>query len=163
MADGKLYITISDKRFGKNVAEADEQNKLDKQKESDGKGIESFLQHRFFNMIEGQAKQAVMYSINNIGNFTGDYVTQQHVSDAVEVANFLVDLGVSAVAGAKMTGSWVGAVVAVGMSLVNKGVSYAESIYAGGVQTRRTNKDIALLRSRAGLNSTNNGGRGTEY
>ena len=160
--DGKIYITISDKRFGQNKAEADEQNKLDKQKDSDNKGIESFLQHKFFNIVESQAKQAISYSIANIGNFTGDYVSQQHMSDAVSIVNFLVDIGVSAAAGAKM-GGWVGALVAVGATTLTKGISFAESIYAGNIQTARTNRDIAQLRSRAGLNSTNNGNRGTEY
>jgi len=161
--DGKIYITISDKRFGHNVVEADAQNQLDKQTTSKEDNVDSYIRHRFFNMIESQAKQAVNYTISNIGNFTGDYVTQQYMSDAVQALNFITELGVAAYSGAKMTGSWIGAVVAVGISTINKGVSTGQQYYAGYVANARQNRSIDQLRTRAGLNSTNNGNRGTEY
>lgn len=161
--DGKIYITISDRRFGNNKAEADEQNKLDKEKNTEKEGIsEKFLTHKFFNLVESQARQALNYSISNIGNFTGDYVTQQHISDSMQILNFLIETGTSVAAGAKM-GGWVGALVALGITGVTKTISTAQQFYAGEIQNRRTNRDIAQLKTRAGLNSTNNGNRGTEY
>lgn len=159
--DGKIYITISDKRFGQNIAEADAQNQIDKEKESKESSVKSLLKHRFFNFIESEAKQAVTYTIGNIGNFTGDYVTQQHVSDAMHVLNFVMDIGTAAGAGAA-SGGWVGAAVGVALTITSKGITMGQEAYASWVEGARQNRDIAQLRSRAGLNSTNNGNRGTD-
>lgn len=159
--DGKIYITISDKRFGSNKAEADEQNKIDKEKDSKSV-VADYAKHKFFNLIESQAKQAVNYTINNIGNFTGDYVKQTQVSEAMQILNTVVDLGTAAFAGFKATGSPYGALIAVGVSLIGKGISFGEDVYAGYVENKRINRDIAQLRTRAGLNSLNNNSRGTD-
>lgn len=159
--DGKIYITISDKRFGSNKAEADEQNNLDKGKDKKDP-IGDFAKHKFFNLVESQAKQAVSYTINNIGNFTGDYVKQTQVSEAMEILNGVIDLGTAALAGFKATGSPYGALIAVGLAAVGKGITFGENLYAGYVENKRINRDIAQLRTRAGLNSLNNNSRGTD-
>lgn len=158
--DGKIYITISDKRFGKNKAEADEQNNIDKEQTKSENTLVRFATHKFFNLIETQAKQAVSYTINNIGNFTGDYTIQQHTQDSMQILGFLLDLGSAAVAGAKF-GPW-GAAIAVGTALIGKGITMTEQFYAGQVENNRQNRNIAQLRTRAGLNGTNNGSRGTD-
>ena len=44
--DGKIYITISDKRFGRNKAEADEQNKIDKQNQENA--ASKFIRHKLW-------------------------------------------------------------------------------------------------------------------
>ena len=160
--DGKIYITISDKRFGKNKAEADEQNNLEKEQKEENP-IAKFAQHKFFNMIESQAKQAVNYTISNIGNFTGDYVKQTQISESMRILNFGVSLATSAYAGLKMTGSPWGAAIAVGVQVINTGINIGEQYYAGYVENVRQNKSIERLRTRAGLNGANNGSRGTEY
>lgn len=160
--DGKIYITISDRRFGKNKAEADEQNKVEKEKEEKNP-LKEFIQHKFFNLVESQAKQAVNYSISNIGNFTGDYVEQAHVSDTMQILNTMTDIATSFIAGIKMTGSPVGGLVAVAVSSIGRGIGMVEQQYAGYVENVRQNRSIAQLRTRAGLNGSNNGSRGTEY
>lgn len=159
--DGKIYITISDRRFGGNKAEADEQNNLDKDKKD--KTLAKFAQHKFFNLIEAQAKQAISYSINNIGNFTGDYIKQQQVQSSKEAIDFLINLGQSAYAGFKLSGGspW-GAVIGAAVAVAGSAINYGEQIYAGQVENRRQNLEINQLRTRAGLNSTNNGSRGTD-
>lgn len=159
--DGKIYITISDRRFGSNKAEADEQNNVDKDKDKKESTFKDFAKHRFFNFIEAQAKQAVQYSVNNIGNFTGDYVAQQHMQDAVSVIGTLTDLGMAALAGSKYGAS--GALVAVGITLASKTITYGQQLAVGYAQNELQNRQIAQLRTRAGLNSTNNNSRGTEY
>ena len=157
--DGKIYITISDRRFGKNKAEADEQDKQDKKEENP---LKKFATHKFFNMIESQAKQAISYTIGNIGNFTGDYVKQAQVQNSMEIINSMIGLATSAYAGFKLTGSVAGALIAVGTQMISTGISRGEQLYAGYVENARQNRAIAQLRTRAGLNSSNNGSRGTD-
>lgn len=159
--DGKIYITISDRRFGTNKAEADEQNRIDRANETKESTLRNFAQHKFFNLIEAQAKQAVSYSISNIGNFTGDYVKQQHVQDAVNIISSLSDIGFAALAGAKF-GPY-GALIAGGVAVISKGITFAEQLVAGYTQNVMENRQIEQLRTRAGLNSMNNGSRGTDY
>lgn len=158
--DGKIYITISDRRFGSNVSEADEQNKIDKEKEQKDP-LGDFARHKFFSFIQSEAKQAVNYTIGNIGNFTGDYVMQQHIQEAINVADTLANIGIAALAGAKY-GPY-GALIGAGIAIAAKGISYTEQLIAGYAHNAVQNKQIAQLRTRVGLNTTNNDSRGTEY
>lgn len=158
--DGKIYITISDKRFGRNKAEADEQNKSDKEKEENVIG--KYIAHRFFNMLEAQAKQAVNYTISNIGNFTGDYASQTHIEDSLVTTRAVLGLAMSAYVGAK-TGGLIGAALGFGIGVATQAIALNQELYAGKVQNARQNEAIAVLRTRAGLNGTNNGSRGTDY
>lgn len=162
--DGKIYITISDKRFGKNKAEADEQqNQQDKKKDKKNNPLADYAKHQFFSLVKQQAVQAANYAISNIGNFTGNYVSQMHVEDSKRVLDAFVGYGMSFIAGTQMTGSPIGGAVAVGISVVGQTIGTIEQLYAGYVDNARTNRAIAQLRTRAGLNITNNGSRGTEY
>ena len=160
--DGKIYITISDRRFGRNKAEADEQNKTEKNKENENP-LADFAKHKFRNLIESQAKQAVNYTIGNIGNFTGDYINQTHMSEALNFVNSVLDIGAAAYAGLKYTGHAAGAIIAAGVAVAGKAITTGEQYYAGYVANVRQNRAIAQLRDRAGLDGTNNGSRGTEY
>ena len=157
--DGKIYITISDKRFGRNKAEADAQNDQDKEKEKSSP-VKDYITHKFRNLIESQAKQAVSYTISNIGNFTGDYIKQAQVSNAVQLINFGIEFGTALAAGAKYGGP--GVAVAAAVFLIGKGISTGEQVYADYVENRKQNLAIDQLRTRAGLNSANNGSRGTD-
>lgn len=162
--DGKIYITISDRRFGTNKAEADEQNQIDKNnnaQSSNSNPLLDYAKHRFFNFIQSEAKQMVNYSINNIGNFTGDYTKQEHVEEAVNILGYMSNIGMAAVAGAQY-GGWVGAAIGGGLAILGTEISINQQIYAGRIENTRINRNIAQLRTRAGLNSTNNGSRGTD-
>ena len=162
--DGKIYITISDRRFGSNVVEADAQNKADKNKDISENGSNALLdyaKHRFFNFIQSEAKQLVSYSINNIGNFTGDYTKQAHVEEALGVLNFVSNIGMATMAGAQY-GGLLGAIIGGGLAGVGTMISVNQQVYAGRVENIRINKNIDQLRTRAGLNSINNGSRGTD-
>ena len=158
--DGKIYITISDRRFGRNKAEADEQNKQEKEDKKE-QTLKDFVSHKFFNMIESQAKQAVNYTISNIGNFTGDYIKQAQVSNAVQIINFGIELGTAALAGSKFGAP--GAIAAVAIVATGKLINTGEQLYSQYIENTKQNRDIAQLRTRAGLNSSNNNSRGTEY
>lgn len=158
--DGKIYITISDRRFGRNKAEADEQNKKEKEDKKE-QTLKDFASHRFFNMIESQAKEAVYYSIGNIGNFTGDYAKQAQVSSAVQALNLGIELGTAALAGSKFGAP--GAIAAMAIVAVGKTITTGEQLYLQYVEWGKQNRKIERLRARAGLDGSNNGSRGTEY
>lgn len=161
--DGKIYITISDRRFGRNKAEADEQNKLDKQKDEKNP-VADYTKQQFYNLVKQQAQQAVSYGISNIGNFTGDYVNQAHASDCMQVISMMGDLVTSFLGGMAATGgNPIGGLVAIGISVTGKAITSVEQQYAGYVENVRQNRSISQLRERAGLNGANNGSRGTEY
>lgn len=157
MADGKIYITISDTRKGGVGVDG----KKPTEKKTMGETINEYAKHRFYSMIKTQTQQAVSYTVANIGNFTGDYVAQRHISDALEVTNGLVSIGMSAFAGFKIAGGW-GAVIGAGIDIAGRTISAGQQIYAGYVDNVRQNRAIDQLRNRAGLNSTENGNRGTE-
>ena len=161
MADGKLYIIVTNQLpGGMTVTPGEESDKKDKDKEN---VLADFAKHKFRNMIESQAKQALNYSINNIGNFTGDYVNQTHMSEALSFVNSVLDIGAAAYAGLKYTGHAAGAIIAAGVAIAGKAITVGEQYYAGYVANVRQNRAIAQLRDRAGLDGTNNGSRGTEY
>lgn len=158
MADGKIYIIVTDQLpNGGGHLVPDQPNKKDKE----GNDLQSYVAHKFFNLIESQAKQAVMFTLQNIGNFTGNYVAQQEVNNALKFVNFGEKLGVAALAGAKF--GPVGAGIAAGVVAVGEYFSQAQEWFTGYVENQRQNRQIEMLRSRAGMNSTNNGNRGTEY
>lgn len=161
MADGKLYIIVTDQLpGGTGPLTPDKPSDTNKDRES---ALADFAKHKFFNLIENQAKQAVSYTISNIGNFTGDYLQQEQTSFAVQLISDGIDIANAAWAGAKLTGSPWGALIGAGVAVIGKTYNYGMQIYAGYMENVRQNKQIAQLRTRAGLNSTNNGSRGTEY
>lgn len=162
MADGKIYITISDTRKGGSgdIPSPEAEEKKKKEKENP---LAKFAQHKFFNFIESQTKQAVNYTINNIGNFTGDYVKQQHIQDTMNIANSLISIGSAAAAGLTYSGGSIyGALIGAGIAVISQGINYGQQYAAGYQENARQNRDVAQLRTRAGLNSTNNGSRGTD-
>ena len=160
--DGKIYITISDRRFGQNKAEADEQNKIDQSKEQNSfDEAGKFAQHQFRSFISSQMKQAVAYSLNNIGNFSGDYEKQAHVSTAITVFSDLNNVGMAAIAGAKTAGG-LGALIGALIVTASTVVSYSTQYFDMQQSTKKQNLELSRLRTRAGLNGTNNGSRGTE-
>ena len=149
--DGKIYITISDKRFGSNVAEADAQNKIDKQKEEKKENtFGSWVQHQFFGLIKQQVIQNVSFTVNNIGNFTGDYQSQRNVQLGLSIMSEMSGLGTAIATGAKY--GVPGVVVAIGTWTINKGISTAQQYALINLQIRKQEYSIEQLRNRAGLN-----------
>lgn len=159
--DGKIYITISDTRGGKGGPGTNPNVIHDDKKEKEQNNpLADYAKHQFFSLIKSQATKVVNASIANIGNFTGDYAHQEYVTDVMNSMNSLLGIGMSAIAGTKIAGP-IGGLIAVGVAGIGMGVSQGLQLYAGYQQNARQNRDIAQLRTRAGLNSTNNGNRGT--
>jgi hypothetical protein len=162
--DGKIYITISDTRGGKGGPGTNPNISPDGKKEKEEKNpLGEYAKHQFFSLVKSQATQAVNYSLGNIGNFTGNYVSQMHVQDSKQVLSNFISLGMAFVGGTQATGSPVGGAIAVGIAIAGQTFNTLGQLYTGYIENTKQNNAIAQLRTRAGLNSTNNGSRGTEY
>lgn len=158
--DGKIYITISDRRFGSNVVEADAQNKADKEKNKESQ-FGNWVVHQFFSLVKNQALNNVNFAINNIGNFIGDYQAQREAQTTMSVINELMGFGTAVVAGAKI-GGVPGAIAATTIYGINKAISTAQTYQLIDVQQKQTNYLITQLKNRSGLNTRLDGSRGTE-
>lgn len=156
MNDGKIYITISDKRGGEGKPAEPTQKKENKEST-----FSSWAKHQFLSLVKQQAIGNLNYAIANIGNFTGDYNTQRSATFAMQLVNEATGLGMSVMAGAKMGGVW-GAVAAVGVYAVNKGIQTAQQMALIQLRQRQTDHSISQIRARSGLDPYTDGSRGTE-
>ena len=160
-ADGKIYIIVTDKLpSGSALAQTVETEKKDDKKE----GLFShWAKQKILNETKQLARTSVMYTLNNIGNFTGNYITQTHINDAMSSISGIISVGMAALAGFKYTGGnpW-GAVIGAAIGVISESASAFTSIYSNQVQNRKTNYEIEQLRNRAGLNPLKDGSRGTE-
>lgn len=162
MTDGKIYIVITDKRpEGEGGSVIQSQSSNIQQEKKNTELLNHWARGKLINEVKSLSKTAVMYSLNNIGNFTGDYITQTQVNNTISNLSSLASIGMSTIAGAKLFGP-VGALVTGTLALVNQGVSSALNIHSLRVENRKINYEIEQLRDRAGLNTTLDGSRGTE-
>ena len=157
--DGKIYITISDRRFGKNKAEADEQNKQEK-KDKKENSFGSWVEHQFFGMIKQQVMQNMSFTANNIGNFTGDYQAQRDAQLGMSLLNEAIGLGTAIYAGSKFGAP--GIAIAIGVYTINKTVSTLQQYELINLQTKQNRFQVEILKERSGLNSYKDWSRGTE-
>lgn len=158
MEDGKIYITISDKRDDSSGV-----NNGNSKKEEKQSPLSKYVQHQFFDLISQQAKQTLNYSVNNIGNFTGEYQTQRQIQSALNMGKFAKNLVVSAYSGFKLSGgNPMGAAVAVGLQVASTISEIVQSEAVGSLNNKQINYKINALRERSGLNTLNDGSRGTE-
>jgi len=159
--DGKIYIVITN-RTPQSVEQGTagvEQKKNEDDKES---VLGKYVFHQFFNLIQSQAQQAVSLSINNIGNFTGDYQSQRVAQGLMTISSRLAGIGLAAASGWKMSGSWIGAVIG---AVVQTGTYAKDDIINSQLlklQDRKMNFAIQQLQERSGLNTRIDGSRGTE-
>lgn len=152
MDDGKIYITISDKRTsggngGGGFNDPDQTPENPIEEESD---LQKYARHRFFSFVQSEAKQMVNYAISNIGNFTGDYNIQRTTQAVQRVGNIAMNVGVGFA-----VGGVVGGVIAIASTLINTGLEYIQ----GSVQTDKRNYEIDKLKELSGLNALTNGSR----
>lgn len=154
MADGKIYITISDKRGGsggEQKAGAGTKHKAtdeEKAAEKAAKEREILINQAIHNARQ-QAKQIVSYQIGNIGNFTGDFNSQREVEQFTNIASAVANIGIA------FATNWVAGVAAV----VGTGISFAEQEYANYFAVKKQNYAINQLRDISGLNALTNGSR----
>lgn len=164
MADGKIYITISDKR-GEGPGTPDTpkpKNPKPSQTDNSSDLLNDYLKHTFFNFVTSEAKQVVTSGIANIGNFTGDYVSQQQVQNAVSNTMKIASIFMSAKAGFVASGgNPIGALAGAAVAIVGQGINAVIQDAAYGKQIQKQNYQIEILRNRSGLNSSIDGNRGT--
>ena len=159
-SNGKIYITISDER-GKGGRPQGASGSGGG--ESAGKGKEalsSYITHQVFDSLKSTAIQAVNFSVNNIGNFTGDYVAQRNIQAGLGNAMKGIGYFTTAKVGMSVAGPW-GAVVAVAVKGIGDMVSFGLQEKAQYTQNRRTNYQISEIRELSGLNTLIDGSRGT--
>lgn len=106
----------------------------------------------FANQMMNVGKQIVNYSINNVGNLTGDYIVQSQINQALDVFSDIATIGTGFA-----TGGWIGGVVAATGVAIKKGVQFFQEEQ----DIRKANRQSAYLRERTG-NATTNNSRGTE-
>lgn len=161
-SDGKIYIVITDKRpEGEGGSVIQSQSSSVQQEKNEYALIDHWAKGKLINEVKSLSRSAVMYSLNNIGNFTGNYIMQTQVNNTISNLSSLANIGVSAIAGAKMFGI-PGAIIAGSLAIINSNVSSALHIHSLRVENRKINYEIEQLRDRAGLNTTLDGSRGTE-
>ena len=97
-------------------------------------------------------KTAVAYGLQNYGNFTGDYIGQESINQALEVVG-----NVSSIALGAVSGGWVGAVIAT----ASVAVSAATKEFSKQMQYKADEINAEYARQRSG-NALYDGSRGTE-
>lgn len=160
--DGKIYIIVTDKPQGGVTPMQTTAGGGSRQNDKDGKDLFThWAMDKILNTAKQVATSSVMYSINNIGNFTGNYQRQATIQESVSVVRGIMSVGLAGLAGLKVGGP-VGAVIGASMALINKTVSFAQDEYSRYIQQKKTDYAIAQLQDRSGLNRYTDGSRGTE-
>ena len=153
----KLYITISDNRNGSSTT-PNEKTDNEQNKES---VIGKYAEHQLFHLAKQTAIKSANFAISNIGNLTGDYITQRKVSEVKQAVSGLMSIGISTVGGAAV-GGFFGAVIGFTVGVTSLVVDTVQSEVQNRIDNTKTNLEIATLRDRAGLNTVYDGSRGTE-
>lgn len=159
MAGGKLYITISDERGGGSGTPTPKPDGA-KDKKINDDAIGRYVEHEMFHLVKNQATQFVNFSLNNIGNFTGDYIAQRQVNATKQAISGLMNIGMATIAGAKYGG--YGAIVGFAVGVISQLSSSVYDVVLNNVEVQNINYEINQLRQLAGLNTTKDGSRGTE-
>lgn len=171
MNDGKIYITLSDKRTegvsgGGKLEKKDyirrRKTLPDELKVDFSNGINegvAYLQHEFIHIIKQQASQYINYSIENIGNFTGNYQTQRDIQAALNAGSILANAAASGLYIGAITMNPVLGLFAATVSVGTYAINYNRQEKANQFAIKRQNHEIELMRDISGLNSLTNGGR----
>lgn len=157
---GKLYITISDERGG-GGGSTPIPKPSDGSKKDNGDILGRYVEHEMFHLAKAQVTKAVNFAIGNVGNFTGDYITQNKINNMRSSLSGFMNIGMATIAGAKV-GGWVGALVGFTIGTISEVSSGVYDTIAKSNENAKTNYEIAQLRDRAGLNTLLDGSRGTE-
>lgn len=162
MEKNKLYITISDERSSGTPTKETQQGGVGASRETKkNHELSKYIGHEFYHLVKNQAVRFVNFSIGNVGNFKGDYISQRKINQVKSAVSSLVSIGVATYHGAQIGGVVGGAV---GFAF-GTAVMVAESVYRD-IETQnefsKTNYNIEQIRTRSGLDSLRDGSRGTE-
>ena len=168
-SDGKIYITISDKREGKgDTSKPTTSNTLHTGKGSKAEKGESwgvlgsYVAHQALNELKSQLLQQINYQIQYEGVASGNSVAMHNTQNAVSLAMKGISIGnstyVGAKAGLKMAGpvgALVGGILGLGTSLGISIITKNREIALIQLQTRIQNKEIEFLKTKLNGISTN--------
>jgi hypothetical protein len=158
----KLYIIITDKRGETTPTPSPTPTPTNDSANNDDQDVLlRYAEHHLFHVAKESINKGANFVINNIGNITGDYISQRGVNEARQLASGLTSIAMTTLAGAKIGGE-VGAIIGFATGTISA-LSDAYFEYAQKtINTAKTNLEINELRSRAGLNTIYDGSRGTE-
>ena len=173
MADGKIYITISDSRggSGNGLEPVVTPEKLKEPKENSAAiELSRYLMHRMLNYAEQQSIAFINEAIGSIGDFTGNYVLQSHVNTAKQALNALVSdvsrIGSAAAIGAQYGGGY-GAIIAAAAEATRIGFEKTIGQIKYDVKTalkyNAEKYQSEQTKIRLGLSGINNGSRTGGY
>lgn len=163
-SDGKIYIVITDKAPNQSQASISNNQIVNNTpvKQNDSL-ISHWAKNNMIDLVKSISNKAIMYELSNIGNFTGNYIEQTHINNAMSNLSAIGSIGTGALSGFLATGgNPLGALMGASLSLINTGVGGLLNMNSLMVQNKHTNYEIAQLRDRAGLNTLKDGSRGTE-
>ena len=155
-ADGKIYITISDKRLDDGGGGGGKKPDVKTKDKTDPLG--DFAKHQFFNFIESEAKQMTNYTIQNIGNFTGDYNAQRAVNFGMSAANVIKSIAIGTIAGAKLGGP-IGALIGVTITTASQAINFGLQLNSESIEIKKQNRSVEQMRQLSGLDGRTNGSR----
>lgn len=162
MTDGKIYITISDQRGKGGIGgSTGGTESAVNTRENKTNALGDYAKHEFFNLIKQNATKIVNYSIGNIGNFSGDYLSQTNINATMSNISTIASYGMAAAAGMSYGGP-LGAAIAVGVKMVTDAVSFGLNEKTNRVQNKKTNYEISKLKDLSGLNALIDVSRGTQ-
>jgi len=163
--DGKIYIIITDDRNGgkapglqPNVIQTTSSS--GSSNSSGSNMVLSYAAHKFFGLIESEAKSTMLFSLHNVGNLTGDYIEQKDINRGLQSLNFLSSIGTAAIAGTTTFGP-IGGIIAATVVTASKIFSSLRENRLNIIENNKVNYSIEQLRARAGLNVLTDGSRGT--
>ena len=169
MADGKIYITITDKRPASDgpIQGAQESNTQgtsgtlsDKSGKTQGSILLRYAEHQFFNFVEAEAKKFVMTTLGNVGNFSGNYAAQDDINVGLSNLSSVMGIGIAAIEGAKIGGP-AGAAVGAVIGIATQEINFQMRDKIARLENYKQNKRIEKLRIRSGLDAATNDSRGT--
>lgn len=155
--DGKIYITISDKRgkSGNGTSTPSTTRKKSKDEDFSLKDLSptnllsNLIGHDAAHFVVGEAKRVATYSLSNIGNFTGDYQSQRTMNTALNIAGKIAGIATS-FAISPLLGVF---------SIATTATNVILDIHSQDVQIHKQNTEIDRLRALSGLDQTTNGSR----
>ena len=176
-ASGKIYIIVTDKVPSQMTMKEDGTDVTAASGGEEGGGkssgskamLAAWAMCQIRDLTKQTATQAVMYTLGNIGNFTGDYIMQTKVNTALSNLSGLKNIASTGLAGAAVGaqsggvyGAIIGAAVGLTVGTAKETIGSAYEIYSRTIENKKTNYQIEQLRARSGLNSLRDGSRGTE-
>jgi len=153
----KLYIIISDKPLGGGNGPGTG-NKKTKDPSENTNLLGQYIFHETIHLVKENVTKMVNTGISQIGNLTGDYITQQHIQNAISIGTKTLS-STMAVAAATAKFGVPGMIVSAATLAIGSGISLGLQTKIDRIRNNQQNNNINQIRIRAGLDDLYNGGR----